>query len=157
MANRLESGGRNSPANERLDLREILVGADLQLFECAPLLDLSCRSFRLIEPMQGEDHAVNLLFADQIFLEQFVQEAATREFFHLHGVLDDFPPRFERKAGISLIDGNSVEINFRTESSIQFNLALAKVVTFFERAEIEKAEVHWLLHFKDKRRRNEDP
>jgi hypothetical protein len=157
MANRLESGGRNCLANERLDLSEILVGADLQLFGCAPLLDLRHRSFRLIESMQGGDHAVNLLFADQIFLEQFVQEAAMRQFFHIHGVIDDFPRWFEREAGISLIDGNSVEINFRTESSIQFNLALAKVVAFFQRAEIEKTEIHRLLHFEDKRRRNKDP
>src|SRR5206468_6143848 len=132
-------------------------GADLSLLLCAPLLDLRRRSFRLIESIQGGDHAVNLLFADQIFLEQFVQEAAMRQFFHLHGVVDDFPRWFEREAGISLIDGNSVEINFRTEPSIQFNLALAKVVAFFEGAEIEKAEIHRLLYFEDKRRRNKDP
>ena len=41
MANRLEGGGRNCLANERLDLSEILVGTDLQLFGCAPLLDLA--------------------------------------------------------------------------------------------------------------------
>ena len=107
--------------------------------------------------MQGGDHAVNLLFTDQIFLEQFDQEAAMRELSHFDGVLNDFPRWFERKAGISLVNGNSVEINFRTESAIQFNLALAKVVAFFQRAEIEKAEIHRLLHFEDKRRRNKDP
>ena len=80
-----------------------------------------------------------------------------RQFFHFDGVFDDFSWWFERKTGISLVDGNSIEINFRTESPIQFNLALAKVVAFFQRAEIEKAEIHRLLHFEDKRRRNEDP
>src|SRR6266496_3091785 len=107
--------------------------------------------------MQGRDHTVNLLFADQIFLKQFVQEPAMRQFFHLHGVVDDFPRWFEREDGISLIDGNSVEINFRTEPSIQFDFAPAKVVAFFERAEIEKAEIYRFLHFEDKRRSNENP
>ena len=72
MANRIEGGGRNCFANKWLDLCEIFVGADLQLFGCAPLLDLRRRSFRLVKPMQGGDHAVDLFFTDQIFLEQFV-------------------------------------------------------------------------------------
>ncbi len=45
MADRFEGGRRNRLANERLDLREIFVGADLQLFGRAPLLDLWARSF----------------------------------------------------------------------------------------------------------------
>src|ERR1044071_7864373 len=80
-----------------------------------------------------------------------------RQFFHFDGVLDDFAFAVKGKTGCSLADRNSVEINFRTESPVQFNLTLAKVVAFFQRAEIQKAEIHRLLHFEDKRRRNEDP
>src|SRR5437867_7813692 len=80
-----------------------------------------------------------------------------RQLSHLDGVLNGFPPWFERKAGISFVDGNSVEINFRTEPTVQFNLAPAKVAAFFQRAEIQKHEIHRFLHFEDKRRRNEDP
>ena len=80
-----------------------------------------------------------------------------RQLSHLDGVLNGFPPWFERKAGISFVDGNSVEINFRTEPTVQFNLAPAKVAAFFQRAEIQKPEIHRFLHFEDKRRRNEDP
>src|SRR5439155_24211215 len=115
MPNRLEGSGRNCLANERLDLCEIFVGADLQLFGCPPLLDLGCRTFSLVKSMQSGDHAVDLLFTDQIFLEQFDQEVVMRQLSHLDGVLNGFPPWFERKTGSSFVDGNSVEINFRTE------------------------------------------
>ena len=80
-----------------------------------------------------------------------------RQLSHFDGVLNNFPWRIERKAGISLVDGDSVEINSRTEPPVQFNLAPAKVAAFFQRAEIQKPEIHRFLHFEDKRRRNEDP
>ena len=107
--------------------------------------------------MQGGDHAINFLFPDQIFLEQFDQEAAMWQLSHFDGILNNSPRRFERKAGSSFVDGNRVEIDFRTESPVQFNLALAKVVAFFQCGEVQKAEIHRFLHFKDKRRRNENP
>src|SRR5207249_5712595 len=101
--------------------------------------------------MQSGDHAVDLLFTDQIFLEQFDQEVVMRQLSHLDGVLNGFPPWFERKTGSSFVDGNSVEINFRTEPPVQFNFALAKVVAFFQRAEIQKPEIHRFLDRKSTR------
>ena len=80
-----------------------------------------------------------------------------RQLFHFDDVLGDFAARIERKTGGCFVDRENIEVDLRSESSIQCNLALAKVVAFFQRAEIEKTEIYRLLHFEDERRRNEDP
>jgi len=107
--------------------------------------------------VQNGNYSVDFFFTDQIFLEQFVQEPVRRQFFHFDGVLDNAAWCFEGETGISLVDWNSLEINFWAQPSIQFDLALAKVAAFFQCAEIEKAEIHRLFHFEDKWRCNEDP
>src|SRR4030095_15450279 len=80
-----------------------------------------------------------------------------RQFFHFDGVLDDFAFAVKGNTGSSLIDWNNVEINFRTEPSVQFDFAPAKVAAFFQCAEIKKTEIYRFLHFEDKRRSNENP
>ena len=124
----------------------------------APFFDLRCRSFRLVELMQASDHAIDLRFSDCAFREQFAQEPAVRQFSHLHAVFSDLSVFVvEGEAGIAFVDRHHGQIDFRTESPIQLQLASAKVVALFERAEIEKAEIHGLLHFEDEGRSDEDP
>ncbi|PYK13230.1 MAG: hypothetical protein DME65_02535 [Verrucomicrobia bacterium] len=80
-----------------------------------------------------------------------------RQLSHLDRVLNDIARWFERKPSPSLVDWHRVEINFRTKPPVQFDLAPAIIATFLQCAEIQKAEIQRLLHFKDKWRRNEDP
>jgi len=80
-----------------------------------------------------------------------------RQFFHFDSVLDDLAFRVEGKTRSCFVDRDNFQVDFRSESSIQCDLAPAKVMAFLQRAEIEKPEIHRLLHFEDKRRRDEDP
>src|SRR5262249_17231945 len=120
-------------------------------------LDLRRRSLRLIESMQAGYHAANFIFTDPIFVEQLVQEEAMSQFFHFHGVLDNFPFAVKGKTGSGFIDRHDAAIHLRSKSSIQFNLGLEELGAFFQRAEIEKAEIDRLLHFEDKRRSKKNP
>ena len=74
-----------------------------------------------------------------------------QQFLHLHAVFRNFSGGIEGKAGTILVDGNDTQINFRTEPAIQLDLTLAKMATFFQGAEINKPEIHRLLHLEDKR------
>ena len=80
-----------------------------------------------------------------------------RQLSHLDGVIDNLAFTVEGKTRSCFVDWDNFQVDLRSESSIQFNLAAAKVVAFLHSAEIEKAEINWLLHFEDKRRRYEDP
>ena len=80
-----------------------------------------------------------------------------RQFSHLHAVLDNFAFPFEGETRSGFVDPHDSQIDFRSKPAIQFNLTFAKIPAFFQCAEIEKAEIHRLLHFKDERRRNEHP
>ena len=80
-----------------------------------------------------------------------------RQFSHLDAVFGDFAFRIEGKTGSSFVDRDDVQIDFWSEPPVQFNLALAEIAAFLQRAEIEKSEIDRLLHFEDKRRRDEHP
>src|SRR5881227_3917604 len=56
-----------------------------------------------------------------------------------------------------LVDWKDVQVNIRTKSTIQLELALAKVVSLFQGAEVEEAEVNRFFYFENERRGDEDP
>ena len=158
MADRLEGSGRYGLPHKRFHLREIFVCADLQFLRRAPLLDFLRWSLRLIEAVQTRDHAIDLAFSDQSFRQQLIEKPPMRQLSHFHCILDDLSVFVvERETGIAFIDGRHCEVNLRAKPSIQLQLAPAKVMALFQRAEIEKAEIHRLLHLEDERRRDEDP
>ena len=95
MANRFESSRRDRSSCEWFHLHEIFVRADLQLFRCSPFLNFPARRFRLIEPMQAGDYAIDFRFSHQALREQFTQEPAARQFFHLYAVLGNLAVGFE--------------------------------------------------------------
>jgi hypothetical protein len=66
MTDGFERNRRDGFPNERLDLCEIFVGADLKLLWRSPLRDLRTRHFRFIKPVQTRDHPIDFLFADHI-------------------------------------------------------------------------------------------
>ena len=157
MANRFESHRRNGAAYEWFNLHEILVGADLEFLRRPPYFNLRIRLLRLVKPMETANHPFDFLFPYQTFREQLTQEPAALQLSHLDAVLGDFSFCIEGKTGSALVNRNHSQVDVRTEPAIQVKLALAKVTALFQRAEIKKPELHRLLHFEDKRRRDEHP
>jgi len=62
------------------------------------LFDFWGRSFGFVKAMQTCDHAADLIFAGQMFLQQFVQKATARQLAHFDCVFYNFAVRFKREA-----------------------------------------------------------
>ena len=103
------------------------------------------------------NNAIDLALAHSPLCQQFAQEPAAWQFFHLQAVLGDFSFGLEGKIGSRLVDWKDVQVNIRTKSTIQLELAPAKVVSLFQGAEVEEAEVNRFFYFENERRGDEDP
>src|SRR5436190_2085628 len=86
--------------------------------------------------IRRRNNAIDLALAHSPLCQQFAQEPAAWQFFHLQAVLGDFSFGLEGKIGSRLVDWKDVQVNIRTKSTIQLELALAKVVSLFQGAEV---------------------
>jgi hypothetical protein len=89
VANRFEGCARDRLIDERLDLDEVFVRAQLQFRWAAPFLDLRAWIFRRVEIMQPRDDPVDLVFTHFVPNESLIQEPAVRQLAHLERILDD--------------------------------------------------------------------
>jgi hypothetical protein len=137
----------NGQCGKGLDLFEILFRGSAYGFD-APEFPAFVRYDVLMELGQRSAHVFQRAIEGPAFANQLEEETVKRNTLHSYSVLcrQTAPLRSKAEPKVTFVYGLNTKVNAFCETRIEYDLLLAKEVSFLQRGEIEKTVIYRFLN-----------
>ena len=157
MNDRVEDRLGQALANELLRHLEVPIRAHAQAVDGCVLLRLRRQRLGRIELLQLHHHTVEVIHAHRILFQQMYEKVALIKLTHLDDPFEHGAFPGEAQDTVTLGDTRDLKVDLIGKPAIELEFALAVLMTELQRAEVQKAKLHWLLDFENQRRGDEHP